>query len=317
MAHDLLHRRKPKGAEQSSLELVLWNTALCMFAILNVAAWLTVKGRLERRADSLPGKVLATRKAMLALSAVYLAGCAFRSAFPMLDVQRICLFDTVLSRVAIGRGVATIAELAFIAQWALLLGEAGVEGRPFVRQAAFALLPLGVAAEAASWLGVMTRDNLLHALENSLWTLGAALVLVALVALLDGADERRRRAIGLGITAVGVYLAFMVVVDVPMYLQRWQASGETALPLAVGLGEVLRRCVPTTAIAAWREDMPWLTLYFSAGVWLSIALVEAPPLAARRASRAWGPRVQALASSSDRIVYGSARASRHRALRRS
>lgn len=174
-------------------------------------------------------------------------------------------------------------------------------------------MPLGVAAETASWLGVITRGNLLHALENSLWTFGAALVLVALFALLDGADERRGRTIAIGIGALGAYLAFMVVLDVPMYLQRWQASGETALPLAVGLGEVLRRCVPTTAIAAWREDMPWLTLYFSAGVWLSIALVEVPPLATRRASRAWGARVYALASGNDRIGYGSARASRHRA----
>jgi hypothetical protein len=300
-----------------SRELVLWNTALCMFAIGNVALWLCAKSRLEQRAAALPPEVFATRKTMLGLSAVYVAGCAFRSAFPMLDVQRFCLLDTVLSRIAVGRGVATIAELAFVAQWALLLREAaGSEARPLVRRAALALLPLGVAAEIASWLGVITRDNLLHALENSLWTLGAALVLVALVALRDGADGRRRRAIAIGILAVGAYLAFMVTVDVPMYLQRWQASGEAALPLAVGLQEVLGRCVPTPAIAAWREDMPWLTLYFSAGVWLSIALVEVPPLAARRASRVWGTSVHALASNNDRIAYGTARASRHRALRR-
>jgi hypothetical protein len=298
-------------------ELVIWNTALCMFAIVNVAAWLSAKRRLQQRAEALPPRVLATRTAVLGLSAVYVAGCAFRSAFPMLDVQRICLHDTVLSRIAVGRGVATIAELAFVAQWALLLREAaGGEGRPLVRQAALALLPLGVAAETASWLGVMTGDNLLHALENSLWTFGAALILVALVALLDGADERRRRAIAIGIAVVGAYLAFMVVVDVPMYLQRWQASGETVVPLAVGLDEVLRRCTPTPVIAAWREDMPWLTLYFSVGVWLSIALVDAPPLGARRSSRAWGARLHALASNGDRIAFGSARASRHRVLRR-
>src|SRR5262245_30477262 len=279
------------------VELILWNTALCMFAIVNAAAWLWEKRRLQSRASALPARVFATRRAMLGLSAIYVAGCAFRGAFPMLDVQRVCLHDTVLSRIAIGRGVATIAELAFVAQWALLLREAaGSEGRPVVRQVALALLPLGVAAETLSWLGVMTRDNLLHALENSVWTFGAALVLVALVALCDGADERRRRTIAVGIAAVGVYLAFMVAVDVPMYLQRWQASIATVLPLAAGIEEVLRRCTPMPVIAAWREDMPWLTLYFSAGVWLSIALVEAPPLAARRASRARGVRVHALAA---------------------
>jgi hypothetical protein len=301
-----------------SFELTLWNTALVMFAIVNVAAWFCARRRLRRRAAQLPTKVLSARRAMLALSAVYVAGCAFRSAFPMLDVQRFCLHDSVFSRIAVGRGVATIAEIAFVAQWALLLREAGhSEGRPVVRQVALALLPLAFAAEAASWLGVMTRDNLLHALENSLWTLGAALVLVAAVALRDSADERRRLTVALGIVAVGAYLAFMVAVDVPMYLHRWQASGGTVLPLAVGLDEVLSRCTVTPVIAAWRADMPWLTLYFSVGVWLSIALVDAPPLGARRASRAWGPRVHALASNSDRIAYGIARASRHRVLRRS
>src|SRR5262249_47976162 len=141
---------------------------------------------------------------------IYLLGCAFRSVLPMLDVQRICLHDTLLSRIAVGRGVATVAELAFVAQWALLLREAAVDQhRPIVAQAHRALLPLGVAAEIVSWLGVLTRNNLLHAIENSLWTLGAALVLVSLAAMLDGADARRRGMIAVGIAAVAGYLVFM------------------------------------------------------------------------------------------------------------
>ena len=242
---------------------------------------------------------------MLGLSGIYLLGCAFRSALPMLDVQRICLHDTLLSRVAVGRGVATIAELAFVAQWELLLREAA-EGRdrPIVARAHRALLPLGVAAEIVSWLVVLTRNNLLHAIENSLWTLGAALILLALAALLEGADVRRRRMIAVIIAVVAGYLVFMVAVDVPMYLQRWHASGATALPLAIGMAEVLRRCVPTPLVAAWREDIPWLTLYFTAGVWLSIALVGAPALGVDRASRARGAAVPALASDSDRGASG-------------
>src|SRR5262249_6269578 len=99
--------------------------------------------------------------------------------------------------------------------------------------------------------------------------------------------------------------------------RRWQASGGTVLPLAVGLDQVLHRCTPTLVISAWRADMPWLTLYFSAGGLLSIALVDVPPLGPRRTSPASGPRVHALASNSDRTAYGIARASRHRVVRRS
>ena len=59
---------------------------------------------------------------MLFLSAAYVFGCAFRSVLPRGDVQRICLFDTWLSQPSlVGRSVATVAEICFIIQWALVL----------------------------------------------------------------------------------------------------------------------------------------------------------------------------------------------------
>src|SRR3569833_2630333 len=44
---------------------------------------------------------------MFLLCAGYVFGCAFRSFLPRADVQRICLFDTWLSSVFVGRTVAT------------------------------------------------------------------------------------------------------------------------------------------------------------------------------------------------------------------
>jgi len=54
---------------------------------------------------------------MLLLCAAYVFGCAFRSFLPRADVQRICLFDTWLSSVVVGRTVATVAEICFAVQW--------------------------------------------------------------------------------------------------------------------------------------------------------------------------------------------------------
>ena len=51
---------------------------------------------------------------MLLLCAAYVFGCAFRSLLPRADVQRICLFDTWLSSVVVGRSVATVAEICFV-----------------------------------------------------------------------------------------------------------------------------------------------------------------------------------------------------------
>ena len=267
--------------------LALWYACLCAFAFGNVLAWVYAARRFALRAGALPLEIAQTRRVVLALSAIYVLGCAFRSALPMLDEPRICLHDTLLSRIAIGRTVATIAELCFVAQWVLLLREAAGTDR-LVNRVSHALLPLGVAAETFSWLAVLTHNNLLHALENSVWTLGAALVLVALVALRGNAsDASRKYMFAAGIAATSAYLVFMVAVDVPMYLQRWYSGGEVSLPLMRGVEEILRRCTPTLVVAAWRDDMAWITLYFSAAVWLSIALVNAPPLAgaARPASK--------------------------------
>src|ERR1700744_4455674 len=62
---------------------------------------------------------------MLLLCAAYVFGCAFRSFLPRADVQRICLFDTWLSSVVVGRSVATVAEICFAAQWTILLYQLG------------------------------------------------------------------------------------------------------------------------------------------------------------------------------------------------
>jgi hypothetical protein len=216
---------------------------------------------------------------LLWLSAVYVAGCAFRSLMPMLDEPRICLHDTPLSRIVVGRSVATIAEIAFVVQWALLLREAaGASRHPIVRRVAYLLLPLVVLAETFSWLAVLTRSNLLHAFENSVWTLGGALVLAAFVALHKDARGRRKRALVAATVAVCAYLAFMVTVDVPMYLQRWYADDGSTVSLAVGLRQIVEQCTSAFAFELWRDDIAWLTLYFSAAVWLSIALVHTPPL---------------------------------------
>ena len=74
---------------------------------------------LRRRAGVLSHESYSTCRAQLLLSAFYVFGCAFRSALPVFDVPRITLFNTWLSSVAVGRSVATIAEVCFVAQWAL------------------------------------------------------------------------------------------------------------------------------------------------------------------------------------------------------
>src|SRR6266436_639066 len=104
-----------------SAGVVGWWFFLCGAAMLNIAAWCLTANTVARRQPAMPVDAFARCRIQLALSAVYVLGCAFRSVLPVYDIPRLCLFDTWLSSVIVGRSVATLAELCFAGQWALIL----------------------------------------------------------------------------------------------------------------------------------------------------------------------------------------------------
>ena len=252
--------------------LLAWWIALCAAALLNLLLWAWSARRLAPDAP-------ASRRWILRISGLYVLGCAFRSIFPMIDAPRLCLFDNAISRIAVGRSIATVAELAFALQWALLLREAGT---PVARLASRATVPIIALAEISSWSAVLTSNYLLHAVENSLWTLGAAFGLAAFVSLRPQAEGATLRVIDAACVAALIYIAYMVIADVPMYIARWRAAAGLTVPLDEGLRTVVERCVVRREWSAWRDDATWLTLYFTACVWVSVALPHAPRLGTPR-----------------------------------
>jgi hypothetical protein len=59
-----------------------------------------------------------------------------------------------------------------------------------------------------------------------------------------------------------------------MYIRRWRLKAAGIyLTLATGLRDSQRRRHPTSAWDTWREEVPWMTLYFSIGVWTSLLMV--------------------------------------------
>ena len=272
---------------------LIWWWVLCAAALVNVAAWLVSARMLGHHEALLPADVRTTRRRLLWLAAIYVAGCGFRSVLPMVDVPRICLHDTWLSSIFVGRSIATVAELAFAAQWALLMREACSAGGPLVARVSRVIFPLIVVAEIFSWDAVLRTNNLSHAIENSLWTLAAVLAVAAIVAVRPRLDETGRRFAAAAVVCGIGYIAFMTIVDVPMYLARWQAdiaTGHDYLPWSNGLLQIMQPCAVTRDWAAWREDVPWLTLYFTVAVWISVALPHAPQFRTRAGGRATDSR---------------------------
>jgi hypothetical protein len=213
---------------------------------------------------------------MLFLCAAYVFGCAFRSVLPRADVQRICLFDTWLSSVVVGRSVATVAEICFAVQWAIMLHQLGsIAEAQTTLSVAWAVIPLILIAECFSWYAVLTTNYLANAIENSTWAVTFAAVGVGLTRLLPDFDGPFRVALLIAIVGIAGYLFFLLTVDVPMYLARWRAKrsagGKLLRPLE-GLRDISTRWVVTHDVAEWKEEMTWMALYFSAAVWSSLAL---------------------------------------------
>jgi hypothetical protein len=213
---------------------------------------------------------------MLLLCAAYVFGCAFRSFLPRADVQRICLFDTWLSSVVVGRSVATVAEVCFAAQWAIILHQLGtMTGADTTLNAAWVIVPLILIAECFSWHAVLTTHYLGNAIENSIWAVAFFVVGIGLCRLLPEFDDPVRVVLAIAIIGIAAYLAFLMTIDVPMYLGRWRAevaNGSKFLKPLEGLRDVSTRWIVTHDLAEWKDEIAWMSLYFSAAVWASLAL---------------------------------------------
>ena len=84
-----------------------------------------------------------------------------------------------------------------------------------------------------------------------------------------------RWAFVVAISGIVFYLAFLVTVDVPMYLNRWRADlaeGSKLLGFFEGLREVSTCWIVTHDHAHWKDEIAWMSLYFSGAVWASLAL---------------------------------------------
>ena len=263
-----------------SVSVTSWWAILCAVAVLNVLAW-CVSARMSFQRRSLASAdVYALRRLQVVLSAVYVFGCAYRTAFPVYDIPRICLFDSWLSSVIVGLSVATVAELCFVVQWAVVLREASrATGSLLGRAVALIVVPLIAIAEICSWYSVLTTSNLGHVAEESLWGICAAMMVASMVVVSAACTGRLRRMLQVACVVGTAYVTYMFLVDVPMYWSRWiadEASGRQYLSILQGLRDASDRWIVSYHWQDWKNEVVWKTLYFSVAVWFSISLIHAP-----------------------------------------
>jgi hypothetical protein len=249
-----------------STAVIVWWAALSLVSVLNIALW-------ARAAKKNQGH-------QLTLSAVFVFVCAFRSFLPRAEGQRFCLYDSWISDAPIARILATAAELAFVAQVALVLHAcarlAGSRGAAAISRL---LVPLVAIAELFSWYTALTTNFIGSVFEESTWALTFTLAIIGFALVRHHFAGNLRALVTAAIFIAAGYVLFMCTVDVPMYWHRFtrdEAAGQHYLSVAAGWADSWSRRVVTLRWEDWRQEMPWMSLYFSVAVWLSIAMTFTP-----------------------------------------
>ncbi len=248
-------------------KLTLWLGSLAALAVLNLGLWLWMAGSASLWTPY--------AEVQLLLSGVYVGVCGFRSLFPRIDLERVCLWDTWLSAIVIGRVAATVAELCFALQCGLFVHRlSDITGIPLLAAGAQAFVPLAVLAEVVCWYAVLSLNHIGHAIEEALWAAMMLILAAASGAAALAIDGPLSWLLIAGSLVYGVGATLTIVVDVAMYVRRWRVGAAgVRLTLATGLRDCRVRRQPTFAWDIWREEVPWMTLYFSVGVWTSLAMV--------------------------------------------
>jgi len=252
---------------QVDWRLRLWLSSLIALASFNAGlwSWIAFSGSPHSRYT----------ETQLLLSGIYVGVCGFRSLFPRVDLERVCLWDTWLSAILIGRTAATIAEICFALQCVLFVQRlSDLTGIPQLQTAADAFIPLAVVAEVVCWYAVLSLNHIGHVIEESLWALLMLILAVVCGAAAFVAQPPLRAMLIAGFLIYGVGSALTIAFDVRMYVRRWRLNATSdRFTLATGLRDIQRRWHPTVTWDVWREEAPWMTLYFSIGVWTSLAMV--------------------------------------------
>jgi len=260
---------------EANRKTALWWAGLCTVSLFNVGVWLVVAW-VERPNTEY-------RSWQLMLSGIYTAVCAFRAVFPRVDLERLCLWDTCFSAIFMGRFVATLAELCFAVQCALFLSRlAELTNVSYLAALAVFIVPVIVLAQLSCWYAVLTLSHLGHAIEEMLWTVAVALLAAGLAGSWFSTHGELQIFLSTALVCCGGAASLMSLIDVPMYLARrrqWREAESGYLSLGGGLQDTLARRHATCSWSIWRREVPWMTFYFSVGVWLSIGMTFLESLA--------------------------------------
>jgi len=247
----------------------IWWKFLCITAGINIMIWLTaIVMRTDMQDFSYSQPIL---------SGIYVMVCAFRSFYPRIDLERYCLFDTPVSSVVVGRSLATIAEICFSIQCALLIYDLGLLlNSPAITFISYTIVPIIVVAQIFCWYAALTLNHFWHGMEESAWVVMVILAAGCFATGFATLDGIYQVLMGIGLLSCLGSAYIMLFLDIPMYFSRTRdgsKSGIKYLNIEEGIQDALNRRVQTSDWEVWKKEALWITPYFTFGVWLSIGMV--------------------------------------------
>jgi hypothetical protein len=245
-----------------------WWKTLCAIALANMGLWVWMITTSQSQHSTF--YIQAT------LSGIYVLVCAFRSFYPRIDLERYCLHDTPLSSVALGRSLATIAEICFSIQCAIIVYSLSmaIESQ-LAAFVAYTIVPTIVMAQLFCWHATLTLNHFWHSLEEMAWVVMLILTAACFVAgfIYLSSDYILLMIIGFISCLASIWI--MLVIDIPMYLSRTSEKEHHHSHLSIQnrMHDAIMRRVQTNDWAIWKQEVLWLTSYFTVGVWLSIGMI--------------------------------------------
>lgn len=265
---------------------ILWWESLSVFSLLNIAF---ISSYIYNSRE-----LVKEEKKLLSYSFIYTVVCAVRSFWPRKDIEQICFIDSRMSTPFVGRSLATIAEIFYvfliinvynnIINYVSNLTKKDLN---ILKIMINNIYPLVLTAELFSWLGCMSKYYLWNAIEESLWMISSALLVITscLLYYIITCYYNNKKIIYIKkllkfIIIFGIpFVLFMIVVDVPMYVNRWNENingsyiedfKEKYNKLTYQSLVEFDTCKKISKdYSIWRPEMPWLTGYFTMGVWSS------------------------------------------------
>ena len=247
-------------------------------------------------------KLTDMQKPLFFFALIFSIVCGIRAIWPTKYVEKTCFLKTKIYTPFIIRILATVAEIAYILLFVVVflhiiktIHKFTTHKLDHLKPYIYAVIPLILLAEGFSWLGSVTEYQFWNISEEVMWFI-SSIILIALslyiLSKIKTSSEPKVKSIyyllSVTVPIATLFAAFLALVDIPMYIRRFNRNNITEIKdiksffrdfenkhkinFNKRLDEMKKCQQVDNSLETWKEEIPWLTGYFTIGVWSSFAL---------------------------------------------